>query len=204
MTVADSERERRFDTLFRAHLADMVAYCGWRAKCASDAQDAVSEVFLIAWRRLDDVPVGSEARLWLYGTARRVLSNQARACRRKGLLEARLAAFAEPSGVSQPRAETEDDSVPTLAVRRALEALKPQDREVLLLAEWEGLTPAEIGRVLQRPAATARGRLFRARARFRAALEELPTDPETVERPARSAGPSGSDPLSGSSLPLTS
>jgi hypothetical protein len=42
---------------------------------------------------------------------------------------------------------------------------------VLLLAEWEGLTAAEIAAVVRRPAVTVRGRPHRARRRFRAAFE---------------------------------
>ena len=56
MTVADDDRARRFDTLFKERSPDVIAYCRWRARSQSDAQDAVAEVFLTAWRRLDDVP----------------------------------------------------------------------------------------------------------------------------------------------------
>jgi hypothetical protein len=44
---------------------------------------------------------------------------------------------------------------------------------VLLLAEWEDLPPTQIAVVLDCPAITARGRLHRARRRFRAVFEEL-------------------------------
>jgi hypothetical protein len=52
--------------------------------------------------------------------------------------------------------------------------IAPRDREVLLLAEREGLTAAEIAVVVHRPAVTVRGRLHRARRRFRAAFEASP------------------------------
>ena len=58
-------------------------------------------------------------------------------------------------------------------MHEALRRLGPRDREVLLLAEWEGLTPAQIAAVLGCLTVTARGRLHRARRRFRAAYEEL-------------------------------
>lgn len=44
----------------------------------ADAADAVAETFLVAWRRLGEVPDGREARLWLFGVCRRVLANHRR------------------------------------------------------------------------------------------------------------------------------
>jgi RNA polymerase sigma-70 factor (ECF subfamily) len=46
-----TDRRTRFDTLFDVHRADVVAYCRWRADSPGDAEDAVAEVFLTAWRR---------------------------------------------------------------------------------------------------------------------------------------------------------
>jgi RNA polymerase sigma factor (sigma-70 family) len=163
--VTDRDRKRRFDALFTSFARDLVVYCGWRAQSPSDAQDAAADVFLTAWRRLDEVPCGDAARVWLYATARRVLANQRRSNRRRAALEERLA-------LELPR-----ESVPRSAedelVHEALRRMSPLDREVLLLAEWEGLTPAQIGCVLGCLAVTARGRLHRARRRFRTAFEHV-------------------------------
>jgi DNA-directed RNA polymerase specialized sigma24 family protein len=63
MSEGERERKRRFEALFAAHSPDIVAYCGWRADSTSDAQDAVAEVFLTAWRRLDALPEGDAARV---------------------------------------------------------------------------------------------------------------------------------------------
>jgi hypothetical protein len=56
--TGDAGRRQRFDALFAAHRVDMASYCGWRTASAPDAEDAVAEVFLVAWRRIDDVPAG--------------------------------------------------------------------------------------------------------------------------------------------------
>jgi DNA-directed RNA polymerase specialized sigma24 family protein len=76
-------------------------------------------------------------------------------------------------------------------VHEALRRLGPRDREVLLLAEWEDLAPAEIAAVMGCLAITARSRLHRARRRFRAVFEDLlareddrPPDREPSEAPA--------------------
>jgi RNA polymerase sigma-70 factor, ECF subfamily len=162
------ERVRRFDELFRAHIRDVSAYCGWRTNSPADAQDAVAEVFLTAWRRLDELPDGDAARLWLYATARRVIANQRRASRRHLALRDRLALERSHHSVEVFSTRSRDG-----IVREALRRLRPRDREVLLLAEWENLTPGEIAAVVGCLTVTARGRLHRARFRFRVAFEEL-------------------------------
>lgn len=173
MTEAEHERRRRFEGFFQQHLAEIAAYCQWRAPSDKDAEDAVSEVFLLLWRRLNEVPAEA-TRAWLYAAARKVMANQLRARRRRLLLQVRLSLTAprlEGSG-REPRVR-EEPARDAENVRQALARLKPVDQEVLLLAEWQGLTPAEIAGVMHCPAVTVRGRLHRARRRFRTAFEEL-------------------------------
>lgn len=168
MRDGEGGRRRRFDALFRAYSPDILAYCGWRADSASDAQDAMAEVFLTAWRRLDELPEGDAARVWLYATARRVMANQRRSSRRRVALYQRLALDAA-TAVRQPPASDGEEAL----VHEALRRLGPRDREVLLLVEWEDLSPAQVATVLGCLAITARGRLHRARRRFRAVFEDL-------------------------------
>jgi len=188
MTTCEDDRTQRFDALFAAYGPDIVAYCGWRAACADDAQDAVAEVFLVAWRRLDEVPHGDAARVWLYATARRVIANQRRAGRRRVALRERLAEEGVRQAPDWADAGAGGDGDEAL-VHEALDILRPPDREVLLLAEWEGLTPEQIGAVLGCRAVTARGRLYRARRRFQAIFDGLRTCDATSEagRPGRLA-----------------
>jgi RNA polymerase sigma-70 factor (ECF subfamily) len=176
--VTEGDRQRQFESIFETHGPDIVAYCGWRADSASDAQDAVAEVFLTAWRRLDDVPCGDAARVWLYATARRVISNQRRSTRRRVALTERMA-------LTAPLHDRTGDPKDSL-VHEVLCQLGPLDKEVLLLSEWEGLSPAQIASVLRCPQVTARGRLHRARRRFRAAYEQLNAS-EHADRERRAA-----------------
>jgi DNA-directed RNA polymerase specialized sigma24 family protein len=97
-----------------------------------------------------------------------------RSTRRRKALEERLTL--ETSVPTSPEPEA------TL-VHEALRRLEPGDREILLLAEWEGLSPAEIASVVGCLPVTARGRLHRARRRFRTVFEEL--SEATNELPVR-------------------
>ena len=83
-------RRERFERVYRDHHSAVRAYVLRRAE-PELAQDALSETFLAAWRRLDELP-GDIPCPWLLATARRTLSNQRRSVRRLGGLRERVAA----------------------------------------------------------------------------------------------------------------
>lgn len=159
------DAEARFARLYAGNGRHVMAYALRRAERPEDAADVVAETFLVAWRRLDDLPPAEEVRPWLYGVARRVLANQRRGEQRRGRLSERLRTDLSTliSTETAPEAET--------AVMRTLGRMDPRDREVLLLVGWEGLSPSEIAALLGISRAAARNRLHRARARFRKELE---------------------------------
>ena len=166
MSRREPERRRRFDGLFASYSSDIVAYCSWRAASASDAQDAVADVFLTAWRRLDQLPEGDVARVWLYATARRVIANQRRSSRRRFALQERVA----QETASAPRESSDGEQA---VVHEALRLLGPRDREILLLAEWEGpVAGTDRGRDGLSHGDGARTTASGGR-RFRAVFEEL-------------------------------
>ena len=74
--------ENVFDRLYRAHHSAVLAYC-LRRLAPSDAHDVVSEVFTIAWRKIEARPADDKIRSWLYGIAYRVLSHHWRGRRRR-------------------------------------------------------------------------------------------------------------------------
>ena len=88
MSKAADEASREFRVIFEAHYDAVRAYARRRCARLEDADDVVSETFTVAWRRLRDIPPGSELP-WLYGVARRVLANQRRSERRLTGLHAR-------------------------------------------------------------------------------------------------------------------
>jgi RNA polymerase sigma-70 factor (ECF subfamily) len=157
--------EERLARLYAEHGRDVLAYALRRAPGPEDAADVVAETFLIAWRRLDDVPRGADSRLWLYGVARRVLANQRRGERRRLRLGERLRAELAGALPSYPPPSAERS-----AVLAALSRLDADDRELLLLVGWEGLEPAQAARVLGCSGGTVRSHLHRARRRLRAAM----------------------------------
>ena len=82
------------EVLFRSCYRDVEAYVRRRAE-PDLVEDAVAETFLVAWRRLDEMP--REARPWLLGVARKTLSTQRRTgVRRRSLVTKLVAAQAPP------------------------------------------------------------------------------------------------------------
>src|SRR5262249_7791859 len=143
--------EERFRQVYAANFPPLLAYAVRRVEQPADASDVVAETFLVAWRRLTEIPPGDEARLWLYGVARRILANH----NRGGVRRQRLG---PDPGVEVPE---------RLAVHAALARLGELDREVLLLTIWEGLQPRDVAAVLGISGAAVRTRLSRARTRLR-------------------------------------
>ena len=157
--------------MYRAHVRALLAYAVRRVPSPDDAADVVAETMLVAWRRRHEAPPGDEARLWLFGVARRVLANHHRGDARRLRLGDRLGRelrlqlgdMADPVDPVQAVDES-------LAVREALDGLDEADREILRLAAWEGLGPHEIATVMDIGAVAARSRLHRARRRLRQRL----------------------------------
>lgn len=158
-----SAADERFDELFEQHFRPVLAYCRRRLPIA-DADDAASEVFAIAWRRLEDVPAGEAARPWLFVVARRVVFRQRRSTRRfhsllRRAVSVRASTQPDPESVVVQRAEFE-------VVLRAASLLSTADREVLNLAAWEGLPHTEIAAVLGCSISAVDQRLHRAKQRL--------------------------------------
>jgi RNA polymerase sigma-70 factor, ECF subfamily len=152
------ERRMRFEGLFRSH-ADAVRGYALRRTDPDDVDDVVAETFLVAWRRLDDVP--ANAAPWLLGVARRVLSNRRRSDRRVISLSDRLVERER----RKPDAATDDsDLLSTIEV--ALDRLPEKEREALRLLAWEGLSTGEAAIVLRCTRATLAVRVHRARRRL--------------------------------------
>ena len=155
-----------FAELYRSHLEAVVNYVARRAD-RSDAVDVAAETFTVAWRRLDEIPAGAE-RPWLYGVARRTLANHRRGDVRRTALHDRLVAEWVTTPMKVAAVEAGAETVDPL--RRALEALSPDDQDILMLAGVEELKPSEIADVLEVSPEVVRNRLSRARTRLRSEL----------------------------------
>ena len=174
--------EARFEQLFAAHYGDLMRYATRRVG-ADAASDVVSSTFMIAWRRLADVPA-DQSRAWLYGAARKVIANELRGRERRERLGRRAGVHADMTAGDHAGPVTEQ-----LRIRGVLDELAPRDQELLRLTEWDGLDIDEVAAVLGCSRAAVKVRLHRARRRFANRLTAADSADEIGDAVERTAPP---------------
>lgn len=158
-----SADDSRFVALYRAHYGHVYAYCRRRVS-VEETDDLVADVFLAAWRRIDDTPEEDSVLPWLYRVAYLTASNHWRGLRRRRELREKL----DSIGLT-PVESVSDQVVERQEVRDALailDQLPPQDKEIIKLSVWEQLSHDAIASVLDIKPETARQRLHRAKKRL--------------------------------------
>jgi DNA-directed RNA polymerase specialized sigma24 family protein len=151
-------RDAHFRAVYDGNLAEVNAYV--RRRAAEDAvEDIVADVFLVCWKKLEQVP--TEPLPWLYAVARKRLANHYRHRARQ--------AVALPSRAVVGEVPLPSDPILALAFGRLAET----DREVLRLVAWEQLTLRQAAAALDCSAVACRVRLHRAKRRLADHLEQL-------------------------------
>jgi RNA polymerase sigma-70 factor, ECF subfamily len=141
-----------FCELFERYRDPLYGFFRRRLDHPSRAEELTQECFLVLLRNAARYEPRGGFRSYLYGIAIHLLSNE----RRKA---GREVAPSEDSACPANHPNTDE----TLWVRRALAELDANDREILMLREYEQLPYADIAAILRLPVNTVRSRLFRAR-----------------------------------------
>jgi len=171
-----ADDRERFERLYRDNFRAVLRFAAGRID-PERAKDVAADTFLVAWRRLDDVP--AEPRPWLFGVARRVIAGQFRSQTRREALATRLRVAHGGDAGPDPAAALADRD----AALAAFAALGERDREVLRLVAWDGLTAAEAADVLAVSRLSFTVRLHRARRRLERALEpDRSPEPQETRR----------------------
>ena len=175
MSTQSGPDAQRLTALFNAFSVRVFAYARRHVERGA-ADEVVSETFLIAWRRLREVP--EDALPWLLVVARNLIANHRRKLKGEQRMTEQVAALYRVV----PAAATPDEvAVDRSQLLHALEALSELEREALLLTGWDGLSDIQAARVCGCSARTFRVRLHRARKRLSRELDALDSD----TRPAR-------------------
>lgn len=176
-------RDERFRDLYSATYEPVVRFSrrrlgleGW-----AGVDDVVAEAFLVAWRRLEEVPGREGAALaWMYAVTRNCLLNARRSGQRHDALAVRIMTVSPPAdSVEAPGSEVDL----RLDLAAAWQSLTAGDQEVLALVLFEDLSSRQAARVLGITAAGYRMRLSRARRAL-----HLRLDLGAARPPAQSEG----------------
>jgi RNA polymerase sigma-70 factor (ECF subfamily) len=156
-----------FEALYRAARDDVYAYVATLLRDRGAAEDVTAAAFERAYRKQRSYRAdrGSE-RAWLFGIARNAALDELRRRRRTAALTA------EPADLDAAAAEEgADAALRRAAVRTALGALEPRERELIALKFHAGLANAELAAVLGVSVSNAGTQLHRAMTKLREAVE---------------------------------
>jgi RNA polymerase sigma-70 factor, ECF subfamily len=163
--VTDPQTVQRFTALYDAHHRQVHAYALRRGD-PQVADEIVSDTFMIAWRRLKDVPASPLP--WLLGVARNIIHEEYRRSARQLSVEEQVRTW---TATDQPGPSDPADVVAEReSVLIALAQLPEDDRELLTLIAWHGLSTAEAADVIGCTTITCSVRLHRARRRLEQAM----------------------------------
>ena len=160
-----------FGELVHAYQHRLVNYARALTSNTADAEDVAQEAFLRAYRAIHQFRGGSSFKTWLY----QIVTNVARTHldRRRSRQEDLAGDPAEsPQAFGNPTSgeDVELGIILRDRIDRALAALSPDLREVVVLRDVEGLEYKEIAAALDVPIGTVESRLFRARQRLKELL----------------------------------
>jgi RNA polymerase sigma-70 factor, ECF subfamily len=154
----------RFDALYRSSAADVYAYVASLLRDRAAAEDITAQAFERAFRRRRSFNAGrGDERAWLFGIARNAALDELRRRKRHAAL------VVDPEDPVAEAAYETPDGERRAALRAALAALEPRDREIVALKFHAGLSNAEIAQILGVSESNAGTRLHRAVNKLREA-----------------------------------
>ena len=156
MRAFKSSEEPAFRELFDRYKNPIFGFVRRRVDDQGRAEEITQDIFMALVQRRNGYETRSSFRTYLYRIAlNRVVS------------EHRKATTAQDP---KPKPTAGGDASVVQQVRQALDKLEPEQKQVVMLREYEGLSYSEIGEVLKVPVGTVRSKLFRAKLALRELL----------------------------------
>jgi len=166
---AGRSHEVAFEALYRRYAPRVLGFLLKVTGSRGAAEDALQETFLRVHRSLERFDPGRDLATWLLQIARYVAIDAFRVEQKVKRLEEHTARGRPERDSGRPDAAAAQDER-RAAVEAVLSALSPEDRSLLLLRHYEGMTFRGIGEVADCSARTAQNRVEAAARRFQQAL----------------------------------
>ncbi|MEW2519576.1 RNA polymerase sigma factor [Actinacidiphila alni] len=154
--------DEAFEILVRRHTPDLLRLARRLLGSDAEAEDAVQDAYVSAWRRLPEFRRTAAFSTWMYRIVTNRCLNVLRARRPTQPLESMTVEPAAPEYLSSP-ARAAESAASAEALHRALAGLTPEQRACWVLREFHGLTYDEIAAAVGIGEPAVRGRIFRAR-----------------------------------------
>jgi RNA polymerase sigma-70 factor, ECF subfamily len=169
--LPDADKSARFEAAVLPHLDAAYNLARWLMRDDHEAQDAVQDSYLRAFRFFASFR-GGDGRVWLLSIVRNACFSRLRSGRARlneAEFDEQLHSAADSAGNPETLLLRACDQA---ALRRALDTLAPEFREVIVMREIEGLAYKEIAAIAEIPIGTVMSRLARARERLVRSLRE--------------------------------
>lgn len=168
--ITEGDRNAQFEAMVNAYSKDLYRYGLWLTKDVQISEDLVQETFLRAWKAMDQLKDPKAVKSWLFTIYRRENARRFEKVRPE-------TTPIDDINVDQ-FAQIEDSfaKIEVIALRKSLKDLPAEYLEPLLLQVLGGYTCDEIGEMLDIKSGAVMTRLFRARKKLRALLEDDGSD----------------------------
>lgn len=159
-----------FGDLYRVYFPKILQYLARRTADLAQAEDLTEETFLKAFQSIEDLKSPEAFTAWLYTIARGVLVDFYRKSQKQGIL-ADIEKFSDIADHAPLPDQVLWSMESALGVRKAMEVLPENYKEVLELRFWEDLSISETAKVMGKSAGAIRVLQFRALASLKEVLE---------------------------------
>lgn len=186
--LTGEDKVREFEAVALVHLDALFRSALRLTQNRAEAEDIVQDTWLRAFRSFHRFDPGTNCRAWLFTILRNAFLTRRRRASQEAVGQSAVSedAWQSASGADAPARHPEDALLRSVVhgdVDRALRELPLAHREVVILADLEGLTYREIAEVVACPIGTVMSRLSRGRAQLRRRLGYLARDHGYVKEP---------------------
>jgi len=171
----NGDRTSQFEAMVNAYSKDLYRYGLWLTKDVQVSEDLVQETFLRAWKAMDQIKDPKAVKSWLFTIYRRENARRFEKIRpdTSPIDDVNVDQFAQ--------IEDSFAKVEVIALRKSLKELPAEYLEPLLLQVLGGYSCDEIGEIMDIKSGAVMTRVFRARKKLRAILEDDGSDIEIEE-----------------------
>jgi RNA polymerase sigma-70 factor (ECF subfamily) len=184
----DMDKQQQFELEALPHLDAVYRFALRLTGSPADAEDLVQETFLRAYRSWDHYTPGTRAKSWLFTICRNAFLRLRQQDTRRAQVLQEAAPAETPLFMPAYQEDPEGmffSGVVDETVLQHINEIPEEFREVVLLSDLEGLSYAEIAKLLEIPLGTVKSRLFRGRKLLQKALYDYARETGIVRAAAR-------------------